>query len=138
MCNGLIKCRKNQSSDDCVECYEYTKKSVYSAQSSFGGNRGIKLCDCIIDCNGFYIAVEHKGGKLNQKEVNRSINQLLNCERNLKNVCGTARVYRVLLYGSMDIPPTKQELIKKKLRKHGVKHLPLETLRGKEICQKMA
>lgn len=132
MCKALKLCQKG-SGQDCEECFSYGSK-VFSPEDSFSGFSG-KLCDCILKCEGFYLLVEIKDGKLNMHEVKDAIEQLKNCEKQLKKLCGDASsCYKVLLFSVYDVPPSKNELAKKKLNAEGVHIKSLKTVR-EQLCE---
>lgn len=132
MCKGLIPCNK-QSGQDCKECYKYGKK-VLSPEDSFQPING-KLCDCIIQCDGFYIIVEIKNGKVTSGEAKDTIKQLNICETKLKQKCGrNLQCYKVLLYESFDIPQAKRKRIEKLLKEEHVEYYSIKNLRRKKIC----
>lgn len=137
MCEKLKECIEEQEPDDCGRCRKYTQDSrkVYSAQLSFGRKQNIQLCDCIIQCDGFYIVLEYKGGRLNSEKIKDAINQLNNCEINLKNMCGSLKVFKALIYKEIDIPVSNRQNKLAKLRNESIEIICVKTYRGEEICQ---
>lgn len=137
MCSKLKEC----ISGDCDECSRYTSKKVYSPEQSFPINQAIQLCDCIIECNGFYAVVEHKTGKLNSEKLRDAVNQLNNCESELKKICSNVEVMKILLYKSIDVPHSKHKIKIDMLEDHGIKCFYIWSInkakkkKKKEICQ---
>lgn len=136
MCNALKPCIKN-SNQDCKECFEYSKnvKKVFSPEDSFNFNG--KLCDCIIECNGCYILVEIKTGKVNSEKADDIIEQLKNCQELLLKVCGKAtKCYKVLIYERFNIqPPTKLKRYKDRFKAEKIDYYWLKNLRNKKLCE---
>lgn len=131
MCKALKPCQKS-SGQDCGDCFTYDVK-VFSPEDSFNFNG--KLCDCILECDGLYLLVEIKKGRLNIHEVKDAIEQLNNCETQLKIVCGgLANCSKVLLFDVYAVPPAKKDMAERLLRKHDVKTKTMKNVKGR-LCE---